>query len=216
MLKRLVYGILAPLFKLAMKGLFRLRVEGLENVPDDGALLVARHQSYWDITLLIGAIGLRRHILFIARRSLMRNPVFYPFIKYFTVPINRDQFSKADFRRVADALESERLVGIFPEGTTRQSAEVRLGVVRFAERTRKPFVPICLLNDGPYPPDYPWGFPRITARIGRPFSLAELQEDIEGLDEMSKQDRYDILTQALMDRIDRLATEPLAAETPSK
>lgn len=216
MLKRLVYGILAPLFKLVMKGLFRLRVEGLEHVPDDGALLVARHQSYWDITLLIGAIGLRRRVRFIARRSLMRNPVFYPFIKHFTVPINRDQFGKADFRRVADALESERLVGIFPEGTTRQSAEVRLGVVRFAERTQKPFLPICLVNEGPYPPDYPFGFPRITARIGRPFSLAELKQDVADVDDMPKQERYDVLAQALMDRIDRLAAEPLSTEIPSK
>lgn len=215
MLKRLVYGILAPLFNLAMKGLFRLRVEGLEHVPDDGALLVARHHSYWDITLLIAAIGLRRHILFIARRSLMRNPVFYPFIKHFTVPINRDQFRKADFRRVTEALEAERLVGMFPEGTTRQSAEVRLGVIRFAERTRKPFVPICLVNEGPYPPDYPFGFPRITARIGRPFSLAELKTDVEGLEEMPKQDRDDVLAQALMARIDRLAAEPLSREPPS-
>lgn len=211
MIKRLVYSVLAPLIKLAMKGLFRLRVEGLENVPDGGALLVARHRSYWDITLLIAAIGLRRHILFIARRTLMRNPLMHPFIKYFTIPIDRDQFGKADFRRITDQLEAERLVGIFPEGTTRESAEVRLGVIRFAERSGKPFVPICLVNDGPYPPDYPIGFPRVTARIGRPVGLDELSEDVEALDALPKRDRYDVLAQALMDRIDRLADASPAA-----
>ncbi len=210
MIKRLVYSTLASLIKLAMKGLFRLRVEGLENVPDGGGLLVARHRSYWDITLLIAAIGLRRHILFIARRTLMRNPLIRPFIKHFTIPIDRDRFGKADFRRITDALQAERLVGIFPEGTTRESAEVRLGVIRFAERTGQPFVPICLVNEGPYPPDYPAGFPRITARIGRPFALDELSEDVDTLDALAKRDRYDVLAQAVMDRIDRLADASLA------
>lgn len=215
MIKRLVYRLLAPLIGFVMKLLFRLRVEGLDNVPDGGAMLVARHRSYWDITLLVAAIGLRRHVLFIARRTLMRNPALYPFIRFFTVPINREQFGKADFRRITDALLQERLLGVFPEGTTRQAAEVRLGVIRFAERTGKPFVPICLVSDGPYPPSYPGGFPRITARIGRPFYLDALCEDVPNLEELPKRERAEALAQALMDRIDRLAEAPVATEGPS-
>lgn len=215
MIKRLVYRLLAPPIGLVMKLLFRLRVQGRDNVPDGGAMLVARHRSYWDITLLIAAIGLRRHILFVARRTLMRNPIIRPFIKHFTVPIDREQFGKADFRRIADALEDERLVGVFPEGTTRQSAEVRLGVIRFAERTGKPFVPICLVSDGPYPPSYPFGFPRTTARIGRPFHLKELRADVPNLEELSKRERADALAQALMARIDRLGDRAATTESRS-
>lgn len=215
MIKRWIYATLAPLFQVAMKLLFRLRVEGLEHVPDGGAILVARHRSYWDIPLLVAAIGLRRHIVFVARRSLMRNPVIYPFIKHFTVPIDRKRFGKSDFRRIATALGDGRLVGIFPEGTTRQSAEVRLGVIRFAERTGKPFVPICLIPDGSYPPDYPFGFPRITARIGRPFGLAELSEGPEAGADLSKRERYEGLARALMARIDRLADRDSTPESRS-
>jgi len=215
MIKRLIYRTLAPIIRLAMRLIFRLRVEGLEHVPDGGALLVARHRSYWDITLLIAAIGLRRHIVFVARHTLMRNPFLRPFIKHFAIPINRDQFGKSDFRKIADALRNGRFVGIFPEGTTRQTTDVQLGVIRFAERTGMPFVPICLANDGPYPPRYPFGFPRITARIGRPFDLARLSEDVAGLDELPKRERYDVLARALMVRIDRVVEEPMTTESRS-
>lgn len=212
MIKRLVYRTLAPTIRLAMKGLFRLRVEGREHIPaEGGALLVARHRSYWDITLLIGAIGLKRHVLFIARRSLMRNPVFYPFIKHFTIPIDRDHFGKSDFRKITDALRNGRMVAIFPEGTTRETTDVSLGVVRFAERTGVPFVPIGLVDDGPYPPDYPFGFARITARIGEPFDIAQLDDEVANLDALPRDERDDALARALMDRIDRLAEDAALA-----
>lgn len=214
MIKRLIYRVLAPLFVLAMKLIFRLRVDGLANVPTEGgALLVARHRSYWDIPLVIAAIGLRRHVLFVARHTLMRNPVFYPFIKHFAIPIDRDHFGKSDFRKIADALDDGRFVAIFPEGTTRGSADVRLGVVRFAERSGVPFVPIRLAADGPYPPDYPFGFARITARVGEPFDLAALSDDVEGLDDRPKRQRYDALARALMARIDRLGEEASPSES---
>ena len=216
MVKRLIYRTLAPLFTLAMKLIFRLRVEGIDHVPTEGgALLVARHRSYWDIPLLIAAIGLRRHALFVARHSLMRNPILYPFIKHFTIPINRDNFGKSDFRKIASALDDGRFVAIFPEGTTRRSADVRLGVVRFAERAEVPFVPVRLLSDGPYPPDYPFGFGRVTARIGAPFDLAALGGDVEGLDERPKRQRDDVRAQALMARIDRLGEAGTTSESRS-
>ena len=216
MVKRLIYRTLAPLFGLAMWVLFRLRVDGLAHVPTDGgALLVARHRSYWDIPLLIAAIGLRRHVVFVARHTLMRNPVFYPFIRHFAIPIDRDHFGKSDFRKIAEALDEGRFVAIFPEGTTRQSADVRVGVVRFAERAGVPFVPIRLLADGPYPPDYPFGIPRISARIGAPFDLATLSDEVEGLDDRPKRDRDDALARALMARIDRLGEEAPPSERRS-
>jgi len=202
-IKAVLYRIGIPLLGLLLKLLFRLRVEGRENVPrGQGVLLVARHRSYWDIPLILAALGGRNRIHFLARHTLLRNPFFHPFVKYFAIPINRENFGREDFRKVVRALEREKIVGIFPEGTTLPTDRVRLGVIKFAERSGRPFLPVRLDTQGPYPPKYPFGFPRVRALIGRPFSLQDLEAELTGSE--SRRERYEKLARRLMERIDRV------------
>ena len=209
-----IYRVGVPLLGLLLKPLFRLRVEGRENVPPGrGVLLVARHRSYWDIPLLLAALGGRNRIHFLARHTLLRNPFFYPFVKYFAIPINRENFGREDFRRVVRALEREKIVGIFPEGTTLPTDRVRIGVIKFAERSGRPFLPVRLETEGPYPPRYPFGFPRVRALIGKPFSLRELEAELTGAE--SRRERYEKLARALMERVDRVGQEERPRPTPS-
>ncbi len=202
-IKNAIYRIGVPLLGLLLRLLFRLRVEGRENVPrGQGVLLVARHRSYWDIPLLLAALGGRNRIHFLARHTLLRNPFFHPFVKYFAIPINRESFGREDFRKVVRALEREQIVGIFPEGTTLPTDQVRIGVIKFAERSGRPFLPVRLDTQGPYPPKYPFGFPRVRALIGKPFSLKELEAGLTGTE--SRRERYEKLARRLMERVDRV------------
>lgn len=201
--KNWIYRGGTGLLTLMLKALFRLRVVGRENVPHGrGVLLVARHRSYWDIPILIAALGGRNRIYFVARHTLLKNPFLYPFVKGFAVPINRENFGREDYRKVLQAIEADRIVGIFPEGTTRPTDQIRMGTIRFAEHTQREFLPVRLEAEGPYPPRYPFGFPRITAWIGRPFTLQELEQDLTG-DEMRRQ-RYEQLAHRLMNRLDQV------------
>lgn len=217
-IKGVLYRIGVPLLGLLLTLLFRLRVEGRENIPSGkGVLLVARHRSYWDVPLLLAALGGRHRIHFLARHTLLRNVFLYPFVKYFALPINREHFGREDFRRVVRALEREQIVGIFPEGTTLPTDQVRLGVIKFAERSGRPFLPVRLDAQGPYPPKYPFGFPRVRALIGKPFSLQELEAELTGTE--SRRQRYEKLARRLMERIDRLGVskpppEPQTSTAP--
>jgi 1-acyl-sn-glycerol-3-phosphate acyltransferase len=203
-IKEIIYRVCIPLLALFLKVLFRLEIRGRENVPQDrGTLLVARHRSYWDIPILLAALGARRRIYFIARHTLLKNPFFHPFVKHFAIPVNREHFGIEDFRKIVRAIEEDKIVGIFPEGTTRPTDEVRVGVIRFAERSGKPFLPVRLEPIGPYPPDYPFGFPRVQVWIGEPISLAELQQEAQLTGRESRAARYEKLARALMARIDR-------------
>lgn len=205
MLKTIIYYLGTWVLQLFLKIIFRLRVQGRENVPGDlGILLVARHISYWDIPLMIGALGPSNRIYFIARDKLLKNVFFYPFVKAYAVPIDRDNFGREDFRKIIDVVESDKIVGIFPEGTTLENAEIRVGVLRFAERAKRQFLPIRLDNEGPYPPKYPFGFPRITARIGKPFGIGDLEDQLSG--EESRRERYEKLAELLMERVDQTGT----------
>ena len=55
---------------------FRLHVEGRENVPEKGAIIVApNHKSYWDPPM-IGVAFKTRIVHFMAKEELFKNPVF--------------------------------------------------------------------------------------------------------------------------------------------
>ena len=55
-------------------GGFRVRVEGLSDLPPGGAVLVSNHQSLVDIPLLLSAF--RRPVKFLAKRELGGIPLF--------------------------------------------------------------------------------------------------------------------------------------------
>ncbi|MBI1729852.1 1-acyl-sn-glycerol-3-phosphate acyltransferase [Candidatus Acetothermia bacterium] len=201
MLRDLIYRIGEVPLTLFLKIAFRFRVIGRENMPKEkGVLLIARHRSYWDIPLMISALGGRNRIHFIARKSLLKNLFFHIFVKHYSIAIDRDNFSKDNFRKVIEGMRQNRIVAIFPEGTTLQTDQVRVGVIRFAEKTKHDFLPIRLECVGPYPPKYPFGFPKVTAYIGKPFSLQDLEERLIG--EVSRKERYDQLAEALMEELD--------------
>jgi len=195
-------GVLWPVCRL----LFRLRVHGRKNLPKpgDGAILIARHRSYWDIPLLAVAVGWRRQISFVARKSLIQeNPFIGLFVKLYAIPIDREHFRRSDYRNVLKAITAQKLVGIFPEGTTKGAEFPKTGVVRFAARTGQKILPVRLLAHGPYPPRYPFRFPRIEVRIGRPFHLEELERELPPVLEGKERERR--LSLMLMERIEAVA-----------
>lgn len=201
--RNLFYLVATGALGLICKMLFRLRFFGRENLPEDGAILIARHRSYWDIPLLAVAVGGRSRIHFLARKSLIEeNPFVGLFVKWYAIPIDRENFTRSDYRRVLEAIESQKLVGIFPEGTTQGADLPRLGVARFAERTGQKILPVNIVARGPYPPQYPFRFPRVEVRIGRLFRIERLTEQLPpGL---SRSDRYERLSLLIMERLDRV------------
>lgn len=206
-IKGFFYWLLAPVLGAIVRVVFRLRVRGRENLPQhDGFLLVARHRSYWDIPILVAALGNRRRIYFVARKTLLdENPLLAFWVRHYAITINREHFQVEDFRKVLEAIRSGKIVGIFPEGTTQQPQRAHPGVIRFAERTNSEFVAVRFEARGPYPPKYPFRWPQITAHISAPFSLRDLEFDLCEITD--RHERYQKLADLLMERIDRVGLE---------
>lgn len=201
-----LYRFLAVLVGIAVRILFRFRVRGRENIPHGGFLLVARHRSYWDIPLVAIALGGRHRIHFVARKTLLQENKFLAFfVRLFAITIDREHFQVEDMRKVLAAIKSGKIVGIFPEGTTQRPQRAHPGVIRFAERTGSEFVAVRLEARGPYPPQYPFRWPRITAYISAPFSLRDLEFDLGEISD--RHERYQRLADLLMERIDRVGLE---------
>lgn len=206
-IKGFFYWLLAPVLGTIVRVLFRLRVRGRENLPQHGGfLLVARHRSYWDIPLLVAVLGNRRRIYFVARKTLLdENPFLAFWVRHYAITIDREHFQVEDLRKVLDAIKAGKIVGIFPEGTTQKPQRAHPGVIRFAERTNSEFVAVRFEACGPYPPQYPFRWPQITAYISAPFSLRDLEFDLE--ETSDRHERYQKLADLLMERIDKVGLE---------
>ena len=201
-IKDSIYAFLVLLLFIVAKPLFRLRVKGRANIDRNGEyIIVARHRSYWDVAVLAIALGGWNRIHFIARKGLMKwNVLIQAVIRTFATIIDRENFSKSDFRKMLTAIKRERLIGIFPEGTTRSRVDAKSGAIHFASIAAKDLLPINIQADGPYPPEYPLGFPSVVVSIGRPFSVGDLSAGIDA--EAPRSERYRLLSDRLMERVD--------------
>ena len=171
-----LYVAVVVLCWLALKIFFRIQIRGRENIEYGGAYIaVARHRSMWDAPVLAVGLGLANRVHFIARTGLMRgNPLVQSLIRTFSTIIDRENFSKSDFRSMLTAMKRERIIGLFPEGTTRAQVDVKAGAIHFARLSGKRLLPVNIIHDGPYPPHYPFRFPRLTVSIGESFTVSSL------------------------------------------
>ena len=115
----------------------RLRVEGLEQVPAEGPLLVVpNHDSQWDPILVGLAIKPRRRLRFLARASLWRIPLLGPILYGLgQIPIRRGTGDSGALEQAVAALADGEAICVFPEGGLSWGEHVRArsGVGRLAE-----------------------------------------------------------------------------------
>jgi 1-acyl-sn-glycerol-3-phosphate acyltransferase len=161
---------------------FSLRWEGSHNIPAEGpALAISNHQSYLDPP----AIGLTtpRRLVYLARASLFRNPVFGALIRGLNaVPIDQDGVGKEGIKAILQQLLAGKTVLVFPEGTRTPDGTMqplRPGIHLLIKRTSAPIVPIGIAGAydawplwRPYPIPSPIFLPAtertIAVSIGRP------------------------------------------------
>jgi len=130
---------------------YRLRVRGLENIPDKGpVIIVANHVSYVDALVITAAC--RRPIQFVMDHSIFQTPFLgWAFRQMKAIPIASAKEDPAmmerAFERVRQTLAEGDVVGIFPEGKLTRDGEMnpfRPGIERIVAETGAPVVPLAL------------------------------------------------------------------------
>jgi len=136
---------------LLSKVMYRLRVDGLRNIPDEGAaVIVCNHVSFVDWIVIGGMV--RRPVRFVMDHRIAATPVARIFFERSkTIPIapakeDPAMMEKA-FQRIAAELRDGELVCIFPEGKLTADGRMspfRSGVDRILRETPVPVVPMAL------------------------------------------------------------------------
>ncbi|GLQ98317.1 MFS transporter [Dyella mobilis] len=131
--------------------LYRIRVEGMKHLPEEGAaLLVCNHVSFMDPLILMAS--LRRPARFVMYYKIFKIPLLHFVFKTAkAIPIAGQKEDPAVLQRafedIDEALANGELVCIFPEGgLTRdgQLAPFRAGVEKILQRRPVPVVPMAL------------------------------------------------------------------------
>src|SRR5947207_13865279 len=147
----MAYWILKAVLTPILRFLFKVRVEGLEHVPKDGAaILASNHLSFSDSIFL--PLVLRRRVTFVAKAEYFEDKKTAWFFRAVgQIPIKRGggSASRRALEAAQDVIEDGGLFGIYPEGT--RSPDGRLykghtGIARLALRTGAPVIPVAMIG----------------------------------------------------------------------
>ena len=181
----LFYTVFRYFFRLAGLVLFKYHCQGRHHLPGTGgAIICANHQSHLDPPLV--GMAPSRHCIYLARKSLFKNPVFGFIISMLdAIPLNRDGMGIEGIKATLRKLKAGETVVMFPEGTRTKTGEMqslKSGFITLARRAKVPLVPCgfvgaydCLPRGGKLPQ-----FERIRCVYGPPITseqIAEMSDD---------------------------------------
>ena len=131
--------------------LYRIRVDGMQNLPEEGAaVLVCNHVSFMDPLILMA--NLRRPARFVMYYKIFRIPVLHFVFKTAkAIPIAGQKEDPAVLHKALEdvdaALANGELVCVFPEGGLTKDGNIapfRSGVEKMLARRPVPVVPMAL------------------------------------------------------------------------
>ena len=174
---RFYLGVRAVLGWL-LRILFRLKIHGRENIPQEGGwVVICNHIAVKDITLL--GIAFPRQIRFLAKAELFRIPLLrHLFRAMGAVPVDRGGSDVQSLKTMVGLSQDGYLVGVFPQGHRRPGVNpadtpVKSGAALIACRAGVGMIPVCIRTKG-----VRYRFlRRKDLYIGKPVSYGELFTD---------------------------------------
>lgn len=131
--------------------MYRIKVRGLEHIPEHGpALIVSNHVSFMDALVIGGSV--RRPIRFVMDHNIFKIPLMgFIFRTARAIPIAPAREDHSALQKAFDQIDAEladgEVVCIFPEGKLTRSGEMnefKRGVEKILERRNVPVIPLAL------------------------------------------------------------------------
>lgn len=150
MLKKISHAVIRWVLNGIFYGFYRLHVEGVENIPDTGAVIVApNHKSNFDPPI-VGVAIKNRLVHYMAKAELFQNPMFgWVLRKMGAFPVKRGTVDRMAIKQAVRELKNGHVLGIFPEGTRIKKdglGRFHSGMASLALMTGVPIVPVAVLG----------------------------------------------------------------------
>src|SRR5215510_2144730 len=181
--------------------LYRIHVEGRDNIPEKGgALFVCNHVSLIDALFILASTD--RYVRFLMYKDALEKPLIKPFGRLLEIiPISSKQGPRemiTSLRQASDIIRSGEVMLIFAEGSATRTGQMlpfRRGFERIMKGVDAPIIPVAL--NGVWGSifsysgrKYYWKIPRklpypITVAYGKPLpatsTAAEVREAVQDL-----------------------------------
>lgn len=182
------YKIFKMLCRIWFGTILGTRVIGVENIPKDGAvILAANHVSNWDPPFL--GTFMRREVCFMGKEELFKNPIMAAICRGLHVfPVKRGAADKTAIKTAVKILKDGKCFGIFPEGTrskTGKLGKAEPGVSLIAAMTKAPIIPAAIINTEKIFSKEKF-FPRLAVVYGTPLKFTGSTKDKEALAEFAQ------------------------------
>lgn len=186
---RAAYRFLKVTLGGAMRGLYRVSVDGLDNVASTGpGIVAANHISFIDSLFI--PLTIPRRVTYLAKAEYWdswKTKWFFELVGQ--IPVRRDDSAKAQAALEAGmrVLSHSGLLGIYPEGTRSpdgRAYRAKTGVARMAAAAGCPVIPVGLVGTREIMPKeakMPKARGEVAIRFGQPMSLTQADVDADPL-----------------------------------
>jgi 1-acyl-sn-glycerol-3-phosphate acyltransferase len=155
--------------------IYRVRGIGVENVPREGALVLApNHFSQMDHFFC--GVYLRRKIRFMAKSQLFGPPVLTYIYKHGGVfPVRRGHHDEEAFKTAYEILGQGEMLLVYAEGGRSRSKQLgtpKPGIGRIALESGAPIIPTAIHGSDGARGWKKLRFPKVTIQFGEPMTFA--------------------------------------------
>ncbi|MCL2923434.1 MAG: 1-acyl-sn-glycerol-3-phosphate acyltransferase [Trichodesmium sp. MAG_R04] len=139
----LKWSVIVPILRFY----FRSNIYGVENVPQQGPLLiVSNHASHLDPPIV--SVSLRRPVAYMAKEELFNVPILKQIITlYGAYPVKRESADRSAIRSAMNSLAEGWATGIFLQGTRTPDGRItdpKLGAALISAKAKVPLLPVCV------------------------------------------------------------------------
>lgn len=187
------YNFITGVLNVFSRVFFKFRVEGIENIPQEGSIIIAaNHKSNLDPIFLAACMHKNRPITAVAKKELFKvKPLGYILNKINVIPVDRENPTASTVKSILKILRNDGCIGMFPEGTRSKDVgflEAKAGLGMFAVKGKSLVIPMSIITNYRL-------FNRVTIYIDKPISFEDYYK------EKLTSDDYQRLSQNVLDVI---------------
>ena len=182
-LKRILGKFVEGVLFIYCKIVYRLKIVGIENIPDEQVIFCGNHRSFIDAPII--KVTCRRDVRFLARESLSKNPLlaFLGWI-FEVIYVKKDAKDIGALKGTLACIKKGESIALFPEGTRnglQKGESVKGGAAFFAIKSGVQVIPVGI--SGELKP-----FHKTTITYGKPLDFSQYKgsKDKEILDKVTE------------------------------